>query len=106
MTRIRVDGYRVQPLLCMLAITIDSDGGRGEMGASACRRCAPRLNHRHAGFQLTCFAIQLDPILSGMNPGRMQGEFDIGCGTAAGDRCDDQQHAGLAVRVVGAKAWA
>jgi hypothetical protein len=36
----------------------------------------------------------------------MQGEFDIGCGTAAGDRCDDQQHAGLAVRVVGAKAWA
>ena len=61
---------------------------------------------RHAGFQVTCFAIQLDPILLGMNPGRMQGEFDIGRGTAARDRCDNQQHAGVAVRVVGAEAWA
>ena len=44
--------------------------------------------------------------MSGMNPGRMQGEFDIGRCTAAGDRCDYQQHAGIAVRVVRAKAWA
>ena len=44
--------------------------------------------------------------MSGMNPGRMQGEFDIGRCTAASDRCDNQQYAGIAVRIVSTKAWA
>ena len=41
-----------------------------------------------------------------MNPGRMQGEFYICRGTAAGNRCDNQHNAGIAIRVVSAKTWA
>ena len=39
-----------------------------------------------------CEVIVIDdlPSLSGMNPSRMQGKFDVGRGTATGDGCDNQ----------------
>ncbi len=66
----------------------------------AALKWAPKWAQRKLEFRRDAY-----PLL-GMNPGRMQGEFDIGHGAATGDRCDNQQHAGLAVRVVSAKAWA
>ena len=75
-------------------------GVKGATSHSGRRKFITKWAQRKLEFRCDAY-----PLL-GMNSGRVEGEFDIGHGAATGDRCDNQQHAGLAVRVVSAKAWA